>query len=372
MHEADATATVSGSATAGASVPARVALDTRRPVSLPLAYLGLSVATLGWAAAFVVGKLVLTGMTPLAVGLWRYVLAAAVLLPFAVRAQRSTRAVPRGETIRLLASRGERHAVGAGTGGRPSGAAPVAAPAERAAQRGRPTASLRSVASPLAVMVVAGGVLYPWLFFAALARTSATNTSLLIALNPVMTLLLTPWIGERLERRELCGTLLAFCGAVTVITHGDPTRLLALDLDPGDLMALAAAACWAGFNLASRSVVDGIAPSVANCFVFVGGAAALLAIGWSESPLDQLATATPAVLAGIVCMAVVSSVVSGQLFLLGVRTAGVGRSVLFVYLVPVLTAALSGAILGEHLVAAQAVGGATVLLGLFAATRPRS
>ena len=40
-------------------------------------------------------------------------------------------------------------------------------------------------------------------------------------------------------------------------------------------------------------------------------------------------------------MAVLSSVVAGQLFLVGVRTVGVARTVVFVYLVPVLTAVLS-------------------------------
>jgi drug/metabolite transporter (DMT)-like permease len=64
-------------------------------------------------------------------------------------------------------------------------------------------------------------------------------------------------------------------------------------------------------------------------------------------------------------MAVLSSVVAGQLFLMGVRTLGVSRSVAFVYLVPVLTAALSATLLHERFSAAQGLGGAAVLLGLY-------
>ena len=47
---------------------------------------------------------------------------------------------------------------------------------------------------------------------------------------------------------------------------------------------------------------------------------------------------------------------SGQLFLVGVRDAGVGRAVVFIYLVPVLTALLSVVLLGEVLSGAQVAG----------------
>src|SRR5438067_12302547 len=146
-----------------------------RPTSQTLAYAGLSVATVGWAAGFVAGKLALGAMSPLVVAAWRYAVAAAILLPFALRQ--------------------------------------------------RPADGLGRAAGPLALMVVCGGVLYPWLFLLALAHTSATNTALLIALNPVFTLLPSPLIGEPLDRHRLGGVSLALAGAAVVITAGDTHRL---------------------------------------------------------------------------------------------------------------------------------------------------
>ena len=168
-------------------------------------------------------------MTPLVLATWRYVVASLVLLPFVLR---SRAAVSRN---------------GPATG----------------------------AVLPLAVMVVSGGVLYPWLFLAALARTSAANTSLLIALNPIVTLLLSPLVGERLVRTRLLGASLAFAGAVLVISRGDLVELLALRIDTGDLLALAAAACWATFSLTSRLVVDRLPASSVNLAVYAGGAVAL-------------------------------------------------------------------------------------------------
>src|SRR5436190_739419 len=212
---------------------------TQRATSMEarrLAYAGLSLSTFGWAAAFIAGKVALADMTPLSVAVWRYALASTVLLPFALRQ--------------------------------------------------RPASGIGRAAAPLAVMVVCGGVLYPWFF-----------------------------------------------------------------------------------NLASRPVVARLARAFTNCVVYGLGGLALYALARADAPWAQLAAATPAARGGIVLMALLSSVMAGQLFLVGVRTVGVGRTVVFVYLVPVLTAVLSATILGEPFRVAQVVGGSAVLGGVYWTTR---
>jgi drug/metabolite transporter (DMT)-like permease len=294
-----------------------------RPTAATAAYAGLGVSTLGWAAGFVAGKLALAEMTPLGVAAWRYAAAASILLPFALRRW------PRG--------------------------------------------GLGDVARPLAIMVACGGVLYPTLFLLALARTSATNTSLLIALSPVLTLLFSPLVGERIERGRVGGVLVALAGAVTVITHGSVEHLRALSFNPGDLLAIAAAATWATFNLTSRHVAGRLAPPFTNCVIYSTGGLALYALGLPEHPWAQLSAATPTALGSVAVMAVLSSVVAGHLFLVGIRTVGVNRTVVFIYVVPVLTALLSAVFLHERFEAAQAVGGAAVLAGVWWTTRtPRT
>jgi drug/metabolite transporter (DMT)-like permease len=258
-------------------------------------------------------------MTPLPVAAWRYAVAATILLPFALRQ--------------------------------------------------RPAEGLGPAARPLAWMVLCGGVLYPWLFLVALSRTTATNTALMVALNPVLTLLFAPLVGEPLDRRRLIGVALALLGAAIVITRGDLAHLGTLSLGGGDLIALAAAIAWATFNLTSRGVVRHLSPAFTNCVIYAVGAGALYLLGQGEHPWAQLSAATPTALTGIVLMAVLSSVIAGQFFLVGVRTVGVARTVVFVYLVPVVTAVLSTTLLGERLGAAQALGGTAVLAGVYWTTR---
>jgi drug/metabolite transporter (DMT)-like permease len=284
-----------------------------------VAYLGLGAATLCWAAAFVAGKFVLAEMTPLSAAAWRYLLAGVVLLPFALRA--------------------------------PS------------------IGSMRGAVLPLMVMMLVGGILYPWLFLSALQRTTATNTALLIALNPVFTVLAAPLVGEPLTRRRLTGVILALGGATVVTTRGDLQVVTALAFNGGDLLAIGAAAMWASFNLSSRAVVARITPATINTLIFCFGGVALLILAAPEGPWAQVRGATPAAMTGLVVMAVFSSVVAGQLFLLGVRALGVSRTVVFIYLIPVITAVLSALILHERFGFAQAVGGAAVLAGVYGASR---
>jgi drug/metabolite transporter (DMT)-like permease len=287
-----------------------------------LAYAGLTAASLGWASAYVAGKLALAELTPLTVAASRFAVAALILVPFGVR--------------------------------------------------GAPWREVRRVARPLLVLVGCGSVLYPWVFLLALSRTTATNTALLIALNPVFTILLAPLIGERLSAQRVAGVTLALVGAATVITKGDVRHLTALSLNSGDLLAVMAAAIWSVFNLASRHVVLRLSPAFTNSVVYVVGGLALCILALPEHPWMQVRAASMSAIAGVVIMAVGASVFSGQFFLMGVRTLGVSRAVVFIYLMPVLTAVLSVLLLGERFGPAQLLGGGAVLAGVYWSTRART
>jgi drug/metabolite transporter (DMT)-like permease len=233
---------------------------------------------------------------------------------------------------------------------------------------------LRHVAAPLSWMSFAGGVLYPYLFLEALARTSAANCSLLIALNPLFTVMLSPLVGESRERRW-SGIFLALGGAALVITRGDlenVSRLVRLSFASGDLLAVIAAMLWASFNLSSKRVVASVSPAFINCLIFGFGAVCLFALSAGDEPFLRLGRMSAAAAMSLSSMAVLSSVLAGNLFLLGMRAVGVNRTVVFIYLVPVVTALLAAIFLGEQIGAAQVIGGAAVLAGVYWTTAAKT
>ncbi len=284
------------------------------------AYAGLMTATVLWAAAFIAGKVALVEMSPLSMASWRYVLATVLVLPFGLRAW------PERER-------------------------------------------LRAVALPLGLLVLCGGIAYPWLFLSSLNETTAANASLLIALNPIGTVLFAPFIGEKLTRRRVFGTVIALSGAVIVITQGDLTRLGEISRQRGDLLALAAAGAWATFNLVSRGVVAQVSPPFVNLTVFLLGGTGLVLLADPVHVVQQGLQASATAWGAVLVSAALSSVLAGQLFLQGVQRIGISRAVVFIYCVPPLTACLSWFWLGESLTLAQAVGGAAVLTGVAIASR---
>jgi len=177
------------------------------------------------------------------------------------------------------------------------------------------------------------------------------------------------FIGEALSRRRLVGIGLALAGAATVVTKGHFASVAAQSLNSGDLLALCAACLWAVFNLASRRATSKLSPAAINSLVYGSGCLGLGILSLPQHPLQQLLDASPAALAGLASMAVLSSVLAGQFFLVGVRTLGVGRTVVFVYLVPVVTAVLASFYLGERLELAQVAGGLAVLAGVYCTAR---
>lgn len=78
-----------------------------------------------------------------------------------------------------------------------------------------------------------------WCMFAALRYTTALNTSIIFTVVPgVSGVYSAVFLGERLGWPRLCALFCGMLGAVWVIFHGDLHRLLALEVNKGDLLFL--------------------------------------------------------------------------------------------------------------------------------------
>ena len=86
--------------------------------------------------------------------------------------------------------------------------------------------------------------------FTALHHTSAVSAGIVFATAPMITLALAHLVlGERMNAWQAVGSAIAFGGIVLIAVQGSLARLLALQLEPGDLLALAAAALFASYTV---------------------------------------------------------------------------------------------------------------------------
>lgn len=277
--------------------------------------LKLSFTSLFWAMLLFLGQAAIAGMSPASVSAWRFLLAAAILVP-------------------LIHVR-----------------------------EGIDWSGLRRHAIPLTVMAFIGVGLFNLLLFHGIQGTSAVNASLIMGLCPIMIACLSAALtGEPIQRREVVGLALSVAGAALVVSGGSLESLLALRLQKGDLLVLAAAGCWALYSaLPKRFITDLPSSQITTATVSMGalmiGAYALL------TQADFMHWPGLKVSSSILLMSVFGTVLVFLWWNDGVRQIGPRRAAPFMNVVP-LFAVLIGLGLGQTITAAQLIGGLLVISGV--------
>jgi drug/metabolite transporter (DMT)-like permease len=284
-----------------------------------LAYLQLFGTILAWAATFHFGKYAVGLMPPLAASLWRFVLAAAVLLP-----------------VMLLRE-------------------PLA------------WTALRRNLWPLLVMGVIGVGGFNLGMFYGLQQTSAVNAALIGALNPAMIVVLATLLHrESVGWWRLGGLLLAVAGVLVVVSHASWRALRALQFSHGDLLLLLGGACWAIYSVVPRLYVRGLgALQMAGASILIGVLAMLLfaLLAVPAALVRPPLAAWPALAFMGVCGAALAYIWWNQ----GIVRIGPQRAAAFLNLIPVATAAM-GLMLGQTVSVAQMAGAALVIAGVLLAS----
>ena len=76
---------------------------------------------------------------------------------------------------------------------------------------------------------------FVYIFFQALNLTSAMNGALIVSLNPAMTVILAALFqGHRIDMKQIMGILLALIGVIYLLTKGEVSTLLNMDINKGD------------------------------------------------------------------------------------------------------------------------------------------
>ncbi|HJV79381.1 DMT family transporter [Noviherbaspirillum sp.] len=278
-------------------------------------YLKLVLTTLFWAAVFHVGKYAVALMSPVAVGAWRFIVAAAVLLP-------------------LVALR-----------------------------EGWSLPAVRRNALALAVMSAVGVFGFNVSLFYGLRLTSAVNGALIMAFNPALTVVLSALINrESVTMRQAAGLLLGLIGVSVVVSKGSWHVLQAMSFSAGDLLVLLGSLGWAIYSVIPKRFVHGLSTMQVTGSTITGGAA-LMAVCAAATTPDFLQPPALPMAAAIVFMGLFGSVLAYLWWNQAVQKIGAASVAVFINLVPIFTA-LIGLLLGQSISLAQLCGAALVIAGV--------
>jgi drug/metabolite transporter (DMT)-like permease len=215
----------------------------------------------------------------------------------------------------------------------------------------------------LIVLGIIGNTIYQLCFNLGLARTSATNTALILAAMPTVLTVSAGVIGlDRITARQRWALVLATLGVLLVVAArglgsggGDWV---------GDGLILGGVVCWTAYSLGIRQLrgalsalrLTALTMLTGTPLLVLSGIPSLLGVRWSEVHLNAWG--------GLAYSTFLSLVASYILWSRGVQRLGPSRAALFTCLTPLVATLVAMAVLGERPTPAHLVGGGLIIGGV--------
>ncbi len=286
-------------------------------------YLRLILVTLFWALVFHIGKYTVEVVSPLFASAWRFLIAAAVLVPIIAMGDGWSFSTVRRNWLGLL------------------------------------------------IMSAIGVFGFNVALFYGLRTTSAVNSALIMGFTPALTGLLSALVNrESLSRHQVVGMVLGITGVIVVVCQGSWQVLVAMSFSSGDLLVMLASLCFAVYPIIPKRFVRGMSALQTTGCSIAGGAVLMAAFAMVAAP-DFFTLPPPGVAAGIVFMGLFSSAIAYLWWNQAVQRMGATSVAVFLNLVPIFTAVI-GVLLGQAVSIAQFFGAGLVIVGVWYSSRKRS
>ena len=221
------------------------------------------------------------------------------------------------------------------------------------------------------VLLGATGILaYNLFFLGALARLPASRTSLIIALNPVVTIAAASLLlGEHMSARRWLGVAVALAGVWIVVSRGDVLGSVSGAVGAGEWLMFGGVCSWAAYTLIGRRVLEGLTPLAATTYASLWGSVMLAVVAAPDLRALEAADFTAPVVLSVLYLGVLGTSIAFVWYYQAVQRLGAARTVIFNNLVPVFGAGFGVLLLGEPLLPSMLVGGAIAVGGVMLVSR---
>jgi drug/metabolite transporter (DMT)-like permease len=214
----------------------------------------------------------------------------------------------------------------------------------------------------LIALGVVGHFFYQYLFIGGLARTSVANSSLMLALTPVVIALSTAALGhDRVGRLHWLGAGLSMLGIYAVVGGGATVSDHTL---VGDVMMFGAVSCWAAYTLAARQLMTRHSPVGVTGISMAVGTALYVPAVWPHLRAVAWTSLSAATWGAIVYSALFALCVAYTIWYAAVRQIGSARTSVYSNLIPLVAMLTAVVFLGEPLSVAKIIGACAVLVGV--------
>ena len=206
-----------------------------------------------------------------------------------------------------------------------------------------------------------------------LQYTTATNGVILNSAIPILIILLG-WLvyRETITRIQMLGVGISLAGILAIISRGDLAVLAHLEMNQGDLIVLFGMIFWAAYTVFLRMKPAGLPGLTMLACCGTVGVALLFPLMLVEMLfLGGRVEFSPATLAAMLYVGVFPSFVGYVFWNRGVAEVGPAVAGIFVHLMPAFGALLAWLFLDERIYLFHLVGIALILAGIALTTRGR-
>lgn len=213
---------------------------------------------------------------------------------------------------------------------------------------------------------------FPWSFSASLTHLPSAQVALIVAMNPLVTLLLSRLRGvERITSRAMAGQLLAFAGLALALPLQVGGAPVVRDAWLGYLEIATTVLCGATYNVWSRPMLMRYGAPPVTTIGMVAGSLALAPLAFADGFTTHLRTITPAGWGAVLFLGTLGGAVGFGLWTWALQRSTPSRVAVFLALNPITAIALGALLLGEPVTIRLLLGLAAVLAGIQLASRAR-
>lgn len=214
----------------------------------------------------------------------------------------------------------------------------------------------------LAGLGLLGHFVYQMLFVVGLSKTSAANSVLIAGCSPVAIAVGSAIAGhERIAKGHWAGLTLSLLGLYFVAGH---SARFSGESVTGDLLIIVSVACWAGYTIGCRGLLQRHSPLFVNAITIVAGMLAFVptampamrATDWTQVPVWAWI--------GTVLSALLAINLAYLIWYTAVQRIGSARTSVFSNMVPLAGLAFAWLVLQEPIQQSKLVGAGCILAGI--------
>jgi len=223
----------------------------------------------------------------------------------------------------------------------------------------------------IVTLSLVGGAIFGTLQYVGLTYTTALNVSVLNSVAPVF-IIAAGWalFRDRVGAVQALGIATSLAGVIAIISKGSLETLGRLSFNKGDLVILFNMGLWAIYSASLRK--RGPMHWMSFTFILAAlSAVATLPAWWLEHASGTVLVLTPKAVAALAFVALFPSLLAYATWSRGVELLGSGRAGVFLHLIPIFSALVAGAVLGEEIAGYHLAGFALILGGVWLAARGR-